>query len=75
MRSPRISALLTAAASAGLIVLVGFGALHRTRVIPAFERDGDTAGLRRTVRLETIVMLAVVMLAAWLARVSPPAGY
>jgi len=25
--------------------------------------------------LETIVMLAVVMLAAWLARVPPPAGH
>jgi putative copper export protein len=60
---------------AGLIVLVGFGALHRIRLIPAFERDGDTRGLRRIVRLETIVMLAVVLLAAWLARVSPPASY
>lgn len=58
---------------AGLIVLVGFGALHRFRLIPKFERDGDTRGLRRTVRLETIILLAVVLLAAWLARVSPPA--
>ena len=60
---------------AGLAVLIGFGALHRFRVMPALERDGDRRDLRRTVRLETIVMLAVVMLAAWLARVSPPAAH
>jgi copper transport protein len=59
----------------GLAVLIGFGALHRFRVMPALERDGDGRGLRRTVRLETIVMLAVVMLAAWLARVSPPSAH
>lgn len=58
---------------AGLIVLVGFGAWHRSRLIPRFERDRAAGGLRRTVRLETIIMLAVVLLAAWLARVSPPA--
>jgi copper transport protein len=60
---------------AGLFVLVGFGAVHRRRTLPALDRDGSAGGLRRTVRLETIVMLAVVMLAAWLARVSPPAGH
>ncbi len=59
---------------AGLIVLVGFGAYHRFRVMPGLESGADERGLRRTVRLETIVMLAVVMLAAWLARVSPPVG-
>jgi len=60
---------------AGLLVLIGFGAFHRFRAIPKLEPVADGRGLRRTVRLETIVMLAVVMLAAWLARVSPPAGY
>ena len=59
---------------AGLIVLVGFGAYHRFRVMPGLESGAEERGLRRTVRLETIVMLAVVMLAAWLARVSPPVG-
>jgi copper transport protein len=59
----------------GMVVLVGFGAYHRFRVMPALERGGDGRGLRRTVRLETIVMLAVVMVATWLARVSPPAGH
>ena len=60
---------------AGLVVLVGFGAYHRSRTMPALERDRDARGLRRTVRLETIVMLAIIMVAAWLARVSPPAGH
>jgi copper transport protein len=59
----------------GLIVLIGFGAYHRFRAIPKLEPTADGRGLRRTVRLETIVMLAVVMVAAWLARVSPPAGH
>ena len=60
---------------AGLLVLIGFGAFHRFRAIPKLEPMADGRGLRRTVRLETIVMLAVVMLAAWLVRVSPPAGH
>jgi copper transport protein len=58
--------------STGLAVLVGFGAWHRFRVMPDLEREGARHGLRQTVRLETIVMLAVVMVAAWLARASPP---
>ncbi len=60
---------------AGLAVLIGFGAFHRLRVLPGLAESGDGSGLRRTVRVETIVMLAVVMLAAWLARVSPPAWH
>ncbi|MGB5674816.1 MAG: copper resistance protein CopC [Gemmatimonadota bacterium] len=60
---------------AGLLVLIGFGAFHRFRAIPKLEPAAGGRGLRRTVRLETIVMLAVVMLAAWLARVPPPAGH
>ncbi len=57
----------------GLVVLVGFGAYHRFRVMPHLEEDETGRTLRRTVRLETAVMLAVIMVAAWLARVSPPA--
>ena len=60
---------------AGFLILVGFGAYHRFRVIPYLEEERDGRALRRMVRLETIVMLAVVMVAAWLARVSPPAGH
>ncbi|MCL7970500.1 MAG: copper resistance protein CopC/CopD [marine benthic group bacterium] len=59
----------------GLAALIGFGAFHRLRVLPRLAESGDGRGLRRTVRVETIVMLAVVMLAAWLARVSPPAWH
>lgn len=57
--------------SAGLLVLIGFGAFHRTRVLPHLADDGGRT-LRRTVRLEMVVMLLVVLAAAWLARVSPP---
>ncbi len=62
---------------AGLLVLIGFGAYYRLRLIPALEQDsgGHDRVFRRTVRLEAIVMLGVVMVAAWLARVSPPAGH
>jgi putative copper export protein len=57
--------------SAGLLVLVGFGAFHRFRVLPGLETDGGRR-LRRTVRVEMIVMLIVVLVAVWLARVPPP---
>lgn len=60
---------------AGFLILVGFGAYHRSRVMPHLEEDGDGRALRRMVRFETIVMLAVIMVAAWLARVSSPAGH
>ena len=60
---------------AGFSILVGFGAYHRFRVMPHLEEEGDGRAVRRMVRLETIVMLAVIMVAAWLARVSPPAGH
>jgi len=60
---------------AGLLVLIGFGAFHRFRAIPKMEPSAGGQGLRRTVRVETIVMMAVLMLAAWLARIAPPAGH
>ncbi|MDP2483282.1 MAG: copper resistance protein CopC [Candidatus Palauibacterales bacterium] len=63
------------AKSAGLVVLVAFGAHHRYRVMPHLDSGGEGRVLRRTVRLETIVMLAVVLLGAWLARISPPAAH
>jgi putative copper export protein len=59
------------AKSAGLLVLVGFGAFHRLRVLPRLETDGGRR-LRRTVLAEMIVMLVVVLVAVWLARVPPP---
>lgn len=61
---------------AGLAALVGFGAWHRFRVMPRMSGeggDGSTA-LRRSVRLETAVFLLVVLVAAFLAHVPPPAA-
>ncbi len=60
---------------AGLALLVGFGAFHRLRTLPTLASGGHSRGLRRTIRLETIVMLAVLLVAAWLARVPAPASY
>ncbi len=60
---------------AGFLILVGFGAYHRFRVMPQLEAERNGHALQRIVRFETIVMLAVVVVAAWLARVSPPAGH
>ena len=57
--------------SAGLLVLVGFGAFHRLHVLPRLETGGERR-LRRTVLVEMIVMLVVVLVAVWLARVQPP---
>jgi copper transport protein len=58
---------------AGFATLVGFGAYHRFRVMPGLAAGGGA--LRRTVRLETTVMLLVIMVAAVLARMSPPEGH
>jgi copper transport protein len=63
------------AKSAGFVVLVAFGAYHRYRVMPHLDTGAEGRVLRRTVRLETIVMLAVVVLGAWLARISPPVAH
>ncbi len=61
----------------GLVALVLFGAYHRLRLLPAVRSGEDPHGgsLRRSVRLEMIVMLLVVLLAAYLARITPPAGH
>jgi putative copper export protein len=57
---------------AGLLVLVGLGALNRTRLMPRLRAGAGPEGLRRSVRAETLVMAAVVLLAAFLAYVPPP---
>lgn len=61
--------------TAGFVALIAFGAYHRRRTLPALASGDEGASLRRTVRLETIVMLAVVAVAAYLARLSPPAPH
>jgi len=66
--------------AAGLVVLIGFGAYHRRRTLPALAGNGPDDGgdggasLRRTARIETIVMLAVILIAAHLGRISPPSA-
>jgi copper transport protein len=62
------------------VVLVGFGALHRKRIMPALERlalTGATPGgvgtlLRRTLRREGVAMLCVFGVTAALIVYTPP---
>jgi copper transport protein len=65
--------LLSLGKIAGLLVLVGFGVLNRYRLLPRLRAGAGPEGLRRSVRAETLVMAAVVLLAAFLAYVPPPA--
>lgn len=67
--------LALAGKGAGLAVLVGFGYRHRFRLIPTLEADGTDAGesLRRSVGWEAMVVLAVVVLAGFLAYLPAPA--
>lgn len=71
---------------AGFTILLGFGAYHRFRIMPALaatgadvpddsESGGPSASLRRSVRLEAIVMMLVILVAAFLAHTPPPAGH
>ena len=65
---------LALAKTAGLLVLAGFGAYHRFRLMPALADAGDEADLTRSVRREIWVMGIVVFIAAFLAHASPEAG-
>lgn len=65
---------LLMAKGAGLALLLGFGSWHRWRTLPRLAADGDPRALRRAVRVEIWVLLAVVLVAAWLAQVTPPAA-
>lgn len=64
---------LLLAKSAGFLALVGFGAYNRFRLIPALSRTerGDVP-LRRSVRIELIVLIVVVLVAVALSQVPPP---
>lgn len=59
---------------AGLLVLVGFGAFNRLRLLPALPAEREGRALRRSVRREIVVVLLVVLVAGVLANVSPPAA-
>lgn len=69
---------LLLAKTGGFLALVGFGAYHRFRLIPALTADGESDGegthLRRSVRLELLVIVVVVLVAVALAQVPPPTG-
>jgi copper transport protein len=56
----------------GLGVLVAFGARNRFRLLPPLSAGGPPSPLRRSVRAETVVMAAVILLAAFLGYVPPP---
>ncbi|HUQ83895.1 MAG TPA: copper resistance protein CopC [Gemmatimonadaceae bacterium] len=63
--------------AAGLLVLVGFGAYNRQRVMPkiaAAREAGDVAQLSATVKREIVVMTLVILLGGLLAYVPPPEG-
>lgn len=64
---------LLLAKSAGFAALVAFGAYSRFRLIPMIS-DAENSGrpLRRSVRLELVVMIVVVLVAVALAQVPPP---
>jgi copper transport protein len=68
---------LALAKTAGLLVLVGFGAYHRQRVMPriaaAARAATDVATLRSSVAREIAVMAVVILLGGLLAYVPPPA--
>ena len=64
---------LVLAKGAGLTLLVAFGAWHRWKTLPRLVASGDPSHLRLAVRIEIFVMVAVVLVAAWLAMTVPPA--
>jgi copper transport protein len=58
----------------GLALLVAFGAYHRRRIIPRLRPgdDGELGALKTSVARELSVFCAVLLLAAFLAYLSPP---
>lgn len=66
---------LLLAKSTGFAALVAFGAYNRFRLIPMITSAEDSGRpLRRSVRLELIVMIVVVLVAVALGQVPPPVG-
>ncbi len=64
---------VTLAKLAGLCVLVGFGAYHRSRSLPRMAAEPRAmSGFARVLRAELVVMAVVVLLGGWLAYISPP---
>jgi putative copper export protein len=59
----------------GLVLLIGFGAYHRRRIIPRLGSDdgASIARLQTSVAREVVVFSAVILLGGLLAYLSPPA--
>jgi copper transport protein len=66
---------VTIAKIAGLLVLVGYGAHHKFRVLPALSSNPDrSAHFAASLRQELAVMIVVVLLGGLLGYVPPPTG-
>jgi copper transport protein len=63
--------MLSVVKIAGLLVLVAFGAYHRYALVPRLSLAAALARLRRTVGLESSVMLLVILVGGLLAYVPP----
>ena len=61
-----------AAKIAGLLVLVAFGAYHRRTLMPAMDSGAPSVTLRRSVRTEALVFIAVVFVGGVMAYVPTP---
>ncbi len=60
---------------AGLLVLIGFGAHHRFRTLPALNAgSGKHGAFATTLRAEIGVMALVILLGGLLAYIPPPSG-
>lgn len=69
----RYGALLIAK-TGGLIGLVMFGALNRTRLLPKLDLDSRSEPLTRSVRWEAVLMILILIVAGLLAATPPPGG-
>ena len=69
----RYGALL-GAKTVGLVGLVMFGALNRTRLLPALDHDSTPEPLMRSAAWETALMIMVLIVAGVLAATPPPGG-
>jgi copper transport protein len=58
----------------GLVILVGYGAYNRLRLLPRLEDPGTTARLSRSVKQELVIVTFVILIGGFLAYVpTPPA--
>jgi putative copper export protein len=57
---------------AGLMCLFAFGAYHRRSLIPNLEGEATRTTLRKSLKREIVVMIAVIMLGGFLAYVPVP---